>query len=314
MAAVVINSPVLGAASDSANEQGVTKDYIGLGGLEEGKDISHDSREDPKIRKTLAIKKADHEGSEDSDWHQLNTEYRRWAISMVLPIATSLSITALVLVAVWASRGDAFSDMLGVPSWETNLFAWHPVFMVTFFVCQAFAILSISCKMYGNKQATSAHVFWQLAGVAFVVAGFVAVINSINQVPGPTHLTNLHSWLGVASLSLFTVNVIIGISKFIGHSSGDLERGSGATYLVHRVHEAFGISAVAATTLTVVTGIQLYLPVFICDYTDGLSPDPAAYYDEFLLGCKLGNGLGIVVGLTFVLLLVVAYSKNMMSI
>ena len=161
----------------------------------------------------------------------------------VLP-AIALALTSVGLVAAWAQHtsSSANGTFLGVPSWSTNLFAWHPVLMVGgFFAAQVIAIslwsldsqasaatapsnrgsfgmISAPAHYYSESTYQQAapsprikllHVFFQCAALATLIAGLAAIVRSTLKESAPS-LTTMHSWYGVAAVAVFGTNFLFG--------------------------------------------------------------------------------------------------------
>jgi len=218
-------------------------------------------------------------------------------------LAVVFGIIALSVVSFWATNHDD-TGFLGKASWHSNVFAWHPVFMVAgFFFCQVVAIVSWSLFHKGDNHNTAkiVHIFFQVAGMTTMIAGLCAVVKwkFDNKTPS---LTTIHSWCGVGAVAVFGVNYVFGwimtlLTKFMPDSPL-------RAYDLRGVHKRFGLVAFGLTTVAVLTGITNQLAPAACWYKDtgahmgSADADPARHYHELPTSCKVANGLGILVTIT----------------
>ena len=164
--------------------------------------------------------------------------------------------------------------------------------------------------------------FWQLAALTTMIAAMSAIVQHKKDIVEGSNdiksaLTTIHSWLGVSAILMFCLNLMIAIftfiiTKFMPESSVndyiDLE-------FVNRSisHFAFGL-----TTSAVLTGIMNQFGeggcVYVLTVLPESTPDPAEYYPDIPVACKIANGLGIVVIIIAILtVLIVSLQLNRVS-
>ncbi|CAM9786523.1 unnamed protein product [Sphacelaria rigidula] len=110
------------------------------------------------------------------------------------------------------------------------------------------------------------------------------------------NLYTMHSWAGIVVVTLFYANYVGGFfSFFLGCTSQSVK----AQYMPR--HVFIGIFTYFAAAFTCISGIMDKNSILGCgvDYTL-TEPDynPAAHYWDLYAGCRLSNGLGIVIIVT----------------
>lgn len=214
-----------------------------------------------------------------------------------ITLAVALGIVAVIMTAIWTKQPTtADANYLGKPSWQNNLFAWHPVLMVCgFFLSQLNAIASWSF-FSEHYTAKLMHVFWQIAGMSSMIAGLWAVWKHKIDTQS-FNFTTAHSWLGIAAVALYIFTFLWGslmasltrcYPDSILRKAFDLKTG----------HKNLGILVLVFTTIAILTGIMDQLPQGVCNPNiKSYKSDAAQYYDDVPGSCRLTNGLSIVVAI-----------------
>ena len=145
-------------------------------------------------------------------------DFYHLAVSAVVGV---LCVVLLTLISAWATPGSAAADptdaltRLGVPNSSTNLFAWHPILAVLFFLFQTLATLSWVLDFgNGNRQLVkSVHVTLQFGSFACLIALLCVIVQ---WMAGTPQLTAIHHWLGVIATLLFLCNFMAGFELGFG--------------------------------------------------------------------------------------------------
>lgn len=130
-------------------------------------------------------------------------------VSLVL--AHIFATISLILVVYWAN------DHLGGLGWDIGrVFNWHPVLMVTGFIfCFVEAALAYRTFALGKATNKLIHLAWQTIGVICISVALKAVFRSHDdKVPPLANLYSLHSWLGIAVVTLYYLQVSLNAQDF----------------------------------------------------------------------------------------------------
>eukprot|EP01034_Spumella_vulgaris_P027580 gene27580-34323_t len=235
-------------------------------------------------------------------------------IALIRSLLTSLpfffAIGSLVLVSVWASREG--TNWLGVPNWGSNIFPWHPVLMTAgFFFAQVLAILSWQVDAFPTNASSVTswqrffHVFWNTAALATLIAALYVVFKYKANV-ARADLTTTHEWSGILIAVLFLLQYLLGWTFSIWRGAAIMHGGlahhtpiqNTATFTsiagLRRFHKFMGIFILLLTASNILSGIvQRQLN---CSYPRRWTSDPA--YPGLDLGCRISNGLAVLVWLT----------------
>lgn len=247
----------------------------------------------------------------------------------------TLGLASLGLVSAWASPG--LQLWLGVPNWNTNIFAWHPVLMVTSLVCQSCAAATF-CFVRGSTMVNSndpnvtgdedtrkrinshrlaklIHFLLQIAALITLVIGLIA-ITSYKSLDEESSLYSLHSWLGVIAIAFFILNFSIGICMNLNFivTEDFIHSASDAGFILLKTHHfLIGLFTITSFNVAIVTGIINYQNIngsCSIDYTEAANStpaNPAANYPILSKACKVSNGLGVTIVLNqFFLIVTVA--------
>ncbi|KAJ1390441.1 eukaryotic cytochrome b561-domain-containing protein [Ochromonadaceae sp. CCMP2298] len=119
---------------------------------------------------------------------------------------------------------------------------------------------------------------------------------------GSAHYANfysLHSFLGLAAISIYSLNYLLGLMHFLPQCSvvGAAQKSAYMPY-----HLFLGMFSLFAAVFAVETGLMELLTELGCSY-DVTSADlqPVQHYHLLSEGCRLGNGIGVVVLVTVML-------------
>lgn len=165
--------------------------------------------------------------------------------------------------------------MLGRPDWKDNLFAWHPVMMTSYFVCQLFAFSTWA--MLGTSIDRSytklLHTVFHLAGTATLITGMIAVVTFMT----PKDLTeevasvnSLHEYTGIIALSVFGINFFLGTTMGVYTHLTDAETHSRLSFFGNGMlltHRIVGLTSIVFSAAAIMTGSQQYLEGGVCEAT-----------------------------------------------
>ncbi|KFQ46724.1 Cytochrome b ascorbate-dependent protein 3, partial [Nestor notabilis] len=131
-----------------------------------------------------------------------------------LPFCLLLGVLGFVCVAfvsAWWRGGFAWDG-------STQMFNWHPVLMVTGMVVlygAASLVYRLPSSWSGPKLPWKVlHSSLALAAFILAVLGLVAVFRFHND-HGTPNMYSLHSWLGLATILLFSCQWLTGFSTFL---------------------------------------------------------------------------------------------------
>jgi hypothetical protein len=95
------------------------------------------------------------------------------------------------------------------------MFAYHPLLMVCGFLGAQIVAISDWSILRSHRVAKCVHVLVQTTGLGCLSVGLYVVVDLNLKAKMPA-LTTLHSWMGIAATSVFTVNYVLGgFSVFI---------------------------------------------------------------------------------------------------
>mmetsp|Transcript_9473 Transcript_9473/g.26803 ORF Transcript_9473/g.26803 Transcript_9473/m.26803 type:complete len:282 (-) Transcript_9473:38-883(-) len=203
-----------------------------------------------------------------------------------------LAWLALALVIAWAGGSDTDANFLGGYSYaKSKLFNWHPVFMIIGMVTMyTEAILAYRSVPLEKVYVKAFHGVVQLIAVVLICLGLWTVWTFENDY-NYSNLASLHSWMGSLTVSLFFANFVSGIGIFYNPLAGDSLRAS-----YHPVHIFIGIFTYVLACATSISGIQQENVWLGCSSTvSSHDVDPALTYKDLPVGCRVSNGLALVI-------------------
>jgi len=215
--------------------------------------------------------------------------------AIALRIAQLCSTAAVILVCIWTVGGDSSQVFIGSINWTDKIFGWHPILMtVGMIFCSVQGMLSYRSLPLGKKVNKSVHGLWLTAGIICSSIGLYAIFSAHSHPKEDgtyyPNLASMHSWIGLAAFVLFAQNYILGIGHFL---FSFFSAGFKALYLPK--HKIFGISALIVASVAFCTGISEFNG-YQCEYVNtSVDTNPASHYLDLPLGCRVSQGLGIVV-------------------
>jgi hypothetical protein len=205
-------------------------------------------------------------------------------------VATISGVSCLALISAWATAGSS-KGYLGIPSWQDNLFAWHPVLMVAgFFFCQVIAN-NILILM---DTAPSHSLLWSIAAFCCMIAGLCAIVKYKFDLNQPS-LISLHSWIGLSAIIMFLVSLSFQIIlRWIKGATSTLADDSlKNTALNYKTFVFITMISFCLTGVTILTGISNQLGQSGCSYATTSVSGKEGHYDHLSSACRIANGLGI---------------------
>jgi len=186
-----------------------------------------------------------------------------------------VGILAVVLVAIWMSQ------YRGGFAWNSNPkleFNYHPVLMVIgliFLYAEAILIYRVFSK-YPKNVLKAVHGILQASAFIFAIVALKAVLDSHNlPTPPIPNFYSLHSWFGLLTLSLFTLQLVCGFMILVWPGGSDSLR---SAYMSS--HIFFGLGIFCLACVTALTGI-VEKTLFSKDLKYGQLPSEA-YIINFL--------------------------------
>eukprot|EP00613_Pedinella_sp_CCMP2098_P070366 CAMPEP_0171909992 /NCGR_PEP_ID=MMETSP0993-20121228/9079_1 /TAXON_ID=483369 /ORGANISM="non described non described, Strain CCMP2098" /LENGTH=271 /DNA_ID=CAMNT_0012543053 /DNA_START=19 /DNA_END=834 /DNA_ORIENTATION=- len=215
-----------------------------------------------------------------------------------LMIAHALCPVVLGLTIWWVKSADTAALFLGGLGWSTNsppiyVFNWHPLLMVTGVVAETQAILAYRTWPVSRNMNKLIHLFWHCAAVVCFSVGMKAVWRYKN-LKDYADLYSLHSWVGIAVAAMVFAQFLTGFAVYVFPTLGPLWR---KAYLP--LHGFAGVFIYAGLCLSVTLGVTNKTTIQGCGYKsysgDKEDLNPAEYYKEIYLGCRVSYGLGVCV-------------------
>ena len=174
-------------------------------------------------------------------------------------MCTILAIICSAMVGSWAktpttasgssttSTSVTTSTYLGVPDSSSNALAWHVVLMVGgFFFSQILAVLS--WRVFPSHfTAKLSHLMWHTLALLMMALGLIYIDHYKDQ-SHEARLTTMHSWLGIAGVTLFCLSYAFGLVMWGCKVSGvEMDMRGG--------HRVVGGSAMVFAAMAIGTGI-----------------------------------------------------------
>ena len=214
-------------------------------------------------------------------------------------LAIATSVVCLVLVLKWSEGEDTAKKYLGgVSTLRLNSISFHVRYMVSAVAfCLVNSLMSYRLFPISHFFAKCLHFCWHAGAIGCIIAGLRAITYNHNVVQVVSNLTSLHSWLGIATITIFGQNFLLGFFHFVLPITS-MEWKMRYMY----AHKFLGLLALFAAVATVTTGVINYVSILGCNYPeDPVEDNPASYYTSIPQGCRIANGLGITFLLTVIL-------------
>eukprot|EP00123_Amoebidium_parasiticum_P011964 comp21028_c0_seq1/m.28248 comp21028_c0_seq1/g.28248 ORF comp21028_c0_seq1/g.28248 comp21028_c0_seq1/m.28248 type:complete len:245 (-) comp21028_c0_seq1:277-1011(-) len=216
------------------------------------------------------------------------TPYQSGLIAFII----ALVLLSFSLVVVWFVHYDTGLDWDEPDcSGKPCVFNWHPILMVGGFALMgSTAIVQWRAvpESAGHNNKKTAHALLNVFGYVSAIFGVVAVFKSHNEhVPKFANLYSLHSWLGIAVMVMWGLQVVGGLAAFVLPATPSATRVRFMPY-----HVFAGIAVTILALVTMLLGIQEKLGF----YKDALS------YSKLPALAVVGNVAGISIALTAILL------------
>jgi hypothetical protein len=204
----------------------------------------------------------------------------------------------------------AAASLIIVCVWDTTR---HYTFMVGgLFFGQVIAI-SAWGFFSNHKRAKVVHILFQTIAIAMMIVGLVDIVKTKNKEKLP-NLTTMHSWLGVAAVSILGVNYLMGLGMGLltQHSPDSILH---KAFPLVTIHRTIGLIAFGLTVLAIETGIMNVTGRGGCYYTtydgtQGVDVNPAANYPNLPEDCRLVNGMGITVLLAAIMVYIAVATRH----
>lgn len=161
-----------------------------------------------------------------------------------------VAILPVILIIYW---GKKFAGGFSWVEKSFNKFNYHPVFMIIGFVfVMGHSVISFRILPLGHRTKKYIHASMNLIAAIFVIAGMVTVFQFHAEHEFPD-LYSTHSWLGLATVSLFFLQLLGGLSIFqdLVKGANDEVRGVYKPW-----HVVAGITMVTLVAVSICTGIQ----------------------------------------------------------
>lgn len=214
------------------------------------------------------------------------------------------AIAATGMTIAWADKHDTSKNYLGGLNWHLRVFNWHPVLMVAGMVLGLISsLLTYRIIPLPKAYQKIIHMLIHAGAIVCILTGLSAVVTSHNYTDHngnskyTANLYSMHSLLGISAMVLYFSNYIIGFVAFMMPcASLDLRK------MIKPHHVFFGTFTLFAAFAAVESGITELTTKLSCIYTvTSADWNPAENYHELTEGCKLANGIGIVVFLAVML-------------
>lgn len=253
----------------------------------------------------------DVETSESSSSSEFSFLQKLQSVSATMSLI--LSPVAIILVSLWVSNESMGG---GGVSWSEGdakrVFNWHPVLMIV-----AYSLMNVAALIFrvsgtsstrgisdaGTKRRGTIKAIHGYVWVACFLIGMVAmmaVFKSHNDAVSGyiANLYSLHSWVGVLVISLYILQLSVGMFAFGGlvGSTSRFAVPSLMEYGIIELHKYTGALLHLLITATILLGIQEKEGFVQCWY-EVTEADliPIQNYGLIPSVCKISHGLGLVV-------------------
>ncbi|KAM4616333.1 lysosomal membrane ascorbate-dependent ferrireductase CYB561A3 isoform 2-T2 [Polymixia lowei] len=195
-----------------------------------------------------------------------------------------LGLACVVCVCFWNTQWR------GGFAWDGSAkqFNWHPVLMVTGLVVlygNGAVLYRVPLTWGQNKLPWKLlHAGVMLLALVLSVLGLCAVFDFHNATHTP-NLYSLHSWIGICTVALFTMQWVLGLAGFLLPCSPVSFR-----QLLKPVHVWMGASILSLSTVSCISGINEKLFFVLKGIAGGTQP-----YNLLPPEALLGNALGVLI-------------------
>lgn len=221
-------------------------------------------------------------------------------------LSVACAILAVILVSTWMGGTDMNKAYLGGFNYHSLIFNYHPVCMVSgLILCATCSLLSYRVIPLPKIWTKRIHALLHTVSMALIVVGLTTVVvgnNYTNKNSYHMYYPNffsLHSFLGLGAIFIYSQNYFLGIWHFLS-STKWVPSSMRKSYMPYHIY--LGSAALAISALAVESGIMELFTELGCSYSV-TSPDldPASNYHKLHAGCKIANGVGVLVALSVVL-------------
>jgi len=212
----------------------------------------------------------------------------------------------LILLIAWMSA-DKDDAGYGGYNWGELIFNYHPTFMYAALILGSFsAIVSYRILPIDKYVSKGFHGLIHTGAIICIIIGLTAVFlgndnKSYNDADMYfSNFTSIHSFIGLGAVIIYFLNYCFGILHFLPSTElipVELRK----AYMPY--HVFFGTFSTIAASMAVVTGVMELTAEAGCYYDiDSADLNPADHYHRLKYGCKLANGVGVLVYLSIFLL------------
>lgn len=139
-------------------------------------------------------------------------KYSNFSYPILLTLAEIFGFLSLILIGLLFNK----NYFAATYNWETLPFSYHPLFMtIGLLFCYGNAIIFYrTFKQIPKYSVKLAHAILLIVSLLFTILGFVAIIRQKN-LGKASHFMTFHSWLGLATIILFSLQWIFGFVCFL---------------------------------------------------------------------------------------------------
>jgi hypothetical protein len=217
-------------------------------------------------------------------------------VAGILAIISAIAATGMAIT--WADKHDTSKNYLGGLNWHLRPFNWHPVLMISGMILGLIcSLLTYRIIKLPKPYQKLMHFLLHSGSIVCILTGLSAVVTSHNFTDhnkSGTYTANLysmHSLIGVSAMVLYFSNYILGFVSFLlPVFSVDIRSA------IKPHHVFLGLFTLIVGFAAVESGITELTTKLGCIYSvTSADWNPAENYHELSDGCKLANGIGIVV-------------------
>jgi cytochrome b-561 len=220
------------------------------------------------------------------------------------------SILALILMVQWM-KADSDDTGFNGYNWSSKLFPYHPTFMCASLILGSFsAIVTYRIVPLPKMFTKSIHVALHTGSLLCLILGLYAIFakhdeSSKNGGNYSANLYTIHSFIGLGAVIIYFLNYMFGAIHFLPPLEV-IPLEFRKAYMPN--HVFFGTFAVIASAMAAESGIMELAARNGCGYSvDSADINPAEHYHRLTYGCKLANGVGILIYLALFSLLFAIY-------